>query len=101
MGTSVSPCPLADAVRHKHDAVTAFLRAQGGSLGEAVQAHPIKAKLKAPGFKRLKLKYEKPLSNFAFKCNLRRYTWVPTWRQGLTLVHFSPQPEPFLTQNTT
>ena len=25
--------PLADAVRHKHDAVTAFLRSQGGSLG--------------------------------------------------------------------
>jgi len=25
--------PLADAVRHKHDAVTTFLRSQGGNLG--------------------------------------------------------------------
>ena len=29
--------------------------------------------LKAPGTKRLKLKYDEPLSNFAFKFNLRRY----------------------------
>jgi len=29
--------------------------------------------LKAPGIKRLKLKYDGPLSNVAFKFNLRRY----------------------------
>jgi hypothetical protein len=29
--------------------------------------------LKAPGSKRLTLKYDEPLSNFAFKFNLRRY----------------------------
>jgi lipoate-protein ligase A len=43
-----------------------------------VQVDPIKPTLKAPGTKRLKLKYDDPLSNFAFKFNLRRYTmeWV-------------------------
>jgi hypothetical protein len=41
-----------------------------------VQVDPIKPSLKAPGIKRLKLKYDKPLSNFAFKFNLRRYTMV-------------------------
>ena len=30
--------------------------------------------MKAPGTKRLKLKYDGLLSNFAFECNLRRYT---------------------------
>jgi len=34
---------------------------------------PIKATLKAPGTKRLKLKYDEPLSKFAFKINLRHY----------------------------
>ena len=29
--------------------------------------------MKAPGIKLLKLKYDKPLSDFAFKFNLRRY----------------------------
>jgi len=32
--------------------------------------------LKAPGTKRLKLKYEQSLSNVAFNFNLRRYTTV-------------------------
>jgi hypothetical protein len=41
-----------------------------------VQVDPIKPTLKAPGTKRLKLKFEKVLSNFAFKFNLRRYTKV-------------------------
>jgi hypothetical protein len=41
--------------------------------------------LKAPGIKRLKLKYDKPLSNFAFKFNLRRYTWARSpWCSTLT-----------------
>jgi len=39
-----------------------------------VQVDPIKPMLKAPGIKLLKLKYDKPLSNFAFKFNLRRYS---------------------------
>ena len=34
---------------------------------------PIKPTLRAPGIKRLKLKCEVPLSNFAFKFNLRRH----------------------------
>jgi len=37
---------------------------------------PIKPTLKAPGIKLLILKYDKPLSNFAFKSNLRRYNAV-------------------------
>jgi len=79
---------------------------------------------KAPRSKRLKLEHEKMLSNFASKFNLRCYNLgiavgggslfahspsgeaevpgVPKvssgeW-QGLTLVHFSAQPELFLTQ---
>jgi len=43
--------------------------------GRAVQVvDPIKPALKAPGTKRLELIYDGPLSNFAFKFNLRRYT---------------------------
>jgi hypothetical protein len=38
-----------------------------------VQVDPIKPTLKAPGIKLFKLKYDKPLPNFAFKFNLRRY----------------------------
>ena len=34
----------------------------------------MKSKLKAPGTKRLRLKYDGPLSSFAFNFNLRRYT---------------------------
>ena len=44
-----------------------------GAQGRAVQLDPIKPTLKAPGFKRLKLRSGKPLSSFAFKVNLRRY----------------------------
>jgi len=39
-----------------------------------VQVDPMKPMLKAPGTKRLKLYYDKPLSSVAFKFNLRRYT---------------------------
>jgi len=39
-----------------------------------VQVDPIKPNLKAPGTKRLILKYDGLLSNFAFKFDLRRYT---------------------------
>jgi len=38
-----------------------------------VQVEPMKSKLKAPGTKRLKLKYDNLLSSFAFKFNLRLY----------------------------
>ena len=38
-----------------------------------MQVDPIKPLLKAPGTKRLKVKYGKLLSNFAFKFNLRRF----------------------------
>jgi hypothetical protein len=38
-----------------------------------VQVDPIKPTLKAPGTKRLKLKYAVTLSNLGFKFNLRRY----------------------------
>jgi hypothetical protein len=39
-----------------------------------VQVDPIEPTLNAPGTKRLKLKYEKLLSLFAFNSNLRRYS---------------------------
>ena len=42
--------------------------------GRVVQVDPIKPTLKATGTKRLKLKYDEPPSNFAFKFNLRRYS---------------------------
>jgi len=50
----------------------------------------MKPTLKPPGTKRLKLEYDKLLSNFGFKINLRRYskaTWkvVKVGRCSLTL----------------
>jgi hypothetical protein len=39
-----------------------------------VQVDPIKSTLKAPGTNPLTLKYDEPLSTFAFKFNLRRNT---------------------------
>jgi len=47
------------------------------SLGGAVHVEPMKPMLKAPGIKRLKLKYDWPLSKIAFNFNLRRYTSTP------------------------
>jgi hypothetical protein len=41
-----------------------------------VRVDPIKSTLKARGIKRLKLKFDKLRSNFAFKFNLRRYAVV-------------------------
>jgi hypothetical protein len=38
-----------------------------------MQVDPIKAMLKAPGTKLLKLEYDELLSSFAFKFSLRRY----------------------------
>jgi hypothetical protein len=39
----------------------------------ALEVHPFKPTSKAPGSKRLKLKHDELLSNFAFSFNLRRY----------------------------
>jgi len=39
----------------------------------AVQVDPMKATLKAPGTKRLKLEFDALLSSFAYKFNLRHY----------------------------
>jgi len=68
-----------------------------------VQVHPIKPTLTAPGIKRLKLRYDEPLSKIAFKFNLRRYSEAADdskrrfgERQGLTLVHFSAQRKRFV-----
>ena len=76
-----------------------------------MQVDPVKPTLKPPGTKRLILVYDELLSNFAFHFNLRRSNLVPfggvtldllpvTARgvhgRGLTLVHYSAQPEPFL-----
>jgi len=47
-------------------------------LGEAVQADPIKPKLKPPGTNLLTLKHDELLSNFAFKFNLRRHSLAST-----------------------
>ena len=41
-----------------------------------MQVDPIRPKLKVPGTKRLKLKYDNLLSSFAFNFNLRRYILV-------------------------
>jgi len=49
-----------------------------------VQIHPIKPMLKAPKTKRLKLKYDDPLSNFASNVNLRRYNKVRDFNQYLS-----------------
>ena len=50
--------------------------AGGGAArrGGAVQIDPVKPMLKAPGTKHLKLKFDKLLSSFDYKFNLRRYT---------------------------
>ena len=55
------------ARRHAHQG----LSLGGGHHGGAVQVDPIKPVLEASGPKRLKLKYDEPLPNFAFKFNLR------------------------------
>ena len=52
--------------------------------GRAVQVDPVKPKLKAAGTKRLKLTCDAPLSDFAFKYKLRRYTASGVTRRGRT-----------------
>ena len=41
-----------------------------------MQVKPIKPTMKVPGIKLLKLKHDKPLSNFVFNFNLHRYMEV-------------------------
>ena len=48
-----------------------------GVLGEAVQADPMKPKLKPPRTEPLKITRDEPLSVFAFNFNLCRHTWAP------------------------
>ena len=65
-------------------AVTALARARRlrrlpQRYGRAVQVDLIKPTFKAPGTKRLKLKYVKLPSSFAFKFNLRRYAVSPRY----------------------
>jgi hypothetical protein len=42
-----------------------------------VQVDPLKPVLNAPGFPLLTLRYDGPLSDFAFNLNLRRYIKTP------------------------
>jgi hypothetical protein len=67
-------------VRNGRSAAAAGVRA--GSLGKAVQVHPIKPTLKAPGAKRLKLKCDALLSKCAFNFSLRHYSTVELARSG-------------------
>ena len=48
---------------------------RGADQGRAVQVKPMKPTLISTVTKRLKLEFDEPHSNFALKCNLRRYTW--------------------------
>ena len=55
-----------------------------------MQLNPIKPTLKAPGIKLLKLKYDKPLSNFGFKFNLRHCitaTDLPAYLASTTVLY--------------
>jgi hypothetical protein len=46
----------------------------------------MKLTLRAPGTKRLKLKYDVPLSNVAFKIKLRRYTKETNLQAPMSMV---------------
>jgi len=59
--------------RHERETIPAHHHRGIQRHGQAVQADPIKLKMNPPGTERLKLKYDDPLSNFAFRFNLRRY----------------------------
>ena len=65
-------CKPLDAGRaHRHRRARA--RRGDAAHGRAVHVHPIKPTLKAPGIYLLTLKYDEPLSTFAFNFSLRRY----------------------------
>ena len=61
-----------------------------GRQDRAVQVDPIQPALKAPGTERLKLIYDGPLSNFAFKFNLRRYTKSEVWTTKVGRCRLTP-----------
>ena len=52
-----------------------------------MQDEPMKPMLKSPGIKRLRLSYDEPPSNFAFKFNLRRYIGGPTLVEDTSLCY--------------
>ena len=52
-----------------------------GTPGRAVQLDSMKPMLKAPGYKRSKLRYDELLASFAFKFNMRRYIRATTYRR--------------------
>jgi len=52
----------------------------------------MKPMLKAPGTKRLKLKYDEVLSNFPFKIDLRRYNAEPGHRYPVR-IEYTPAKE--------
>ena len=72
----MSPCLVAPQLPAAVGEEPAPLLGDERRQGKAVQVDPIKPMLKAPGPERLKLKYNEPLSSFAFKFKLRRYTKV-------------------------
>jgi hypothetical protein len=59
--------------------VSAAAHSGGGQLGRTVQVDPMKPTLKAPVSMLLKLRYDGPVSSFAFKFNLRRHN--SAWRK--------------------
>jgi len=66
---------LDDALSNLSGAEMARLALFDDDLGKAVQIIPIRHVSKAPGSKRLKLKYDELHSNVGSEFNLRRYTW--------------------------
>jgi len=72
--------------------VTGAILADEMGLGGAVQVDPMKTKLKALGTMRLTLKYDEPLSSFAFKFDLRRYSSGRRLRRSLTWRSAAPAP---------
>jgi len=64
------------ATRQSHSAVTRQWHRAGMSRGRAVQVDPVRPMLKAPGSVHLTLRYDGPVSNFAYNFILRRYSMV-------------------------
>jgi len=62
------------ASEHLHKKMNVPMEKIPAALGRAVQVASIRPTLKAPGTKRLTLKCDESLSNFAFNFNLRRYS---------------------------
>jgi hypothetical protein len=67
---SISTCAATSSEAHTRVGAEDLRQADPG---RALQVDPINSTLKPPGTKHLKLKCDEPLSNFAFKFNLRRH----------------------------